>query len=120
MYLHFLEWYTFLMSKKQLIAAILKLPVDERVDLLNEVEQRTSNECERLPHETPAFLAELERRHKRFLRDPSRANSWEQVSAEMKAAVQKVRDNRSTSALKTKPNRTSSRPQRTTKPSRKA
>jgi putative addiction module component (TIGR02574 family) len=107
------------MSKKQLLAAILKLPVDERVELLNEVEQRTSDECERLPHETPEFLAELDRRYKRFLRDPSRAYTWEQVSAEMKATIQKVRDSRSTSSSKPRPRATSSKPRLTTRTNRK-
>src|SRR5277367_1413022 len=107
------------MSKKQLLAAILKLPVDERVKLLNEVERRTTDDCERLPHETPEFIAELDRRYKRFLRDPSRAYSWEQVSAEMRAAIQKVRDGRLASSLKKKPKTTLSRLRRTTNGNRK-
>ena len=46
------------MSKKQLLAAILKLPVDERFDLISEVQEHTPPDWI-APSESPEFIAEF-------------------------------------------------------------
>ena len=109
------------MSKKQLLAAILKLPVDERFDLISEVEEHTLPPS--LPthtewiasDESPEFIAELDRRLAEYIKNPSRARTWEQVSRSAQTRIRKIRQERSTLHSRPKRKLTSSKRPNTTK-----
>jgi putative addiction module component (TIGR02574 family) len=81
------------MSKKQLLAAILKLPTDEQIALIDEVGQHLP--ADYVAHdESPAFIAELDRRYQAWLKDRSRGIPWEQVQKEIQTMIQKIRRDR--------------------------
>ena len=79
------------MSKKQLLTAILKLPLDERFDLISEVHENTPPPSDWIaPGESPEFIAELDRRLAEHIQHPSMARTWEQVSRNAQTKIRKT------------------------------
>lgn len=57
---------------------LIKLPASEREQIIEALEQSLEDE-RALPHETPEFWAEIERRSEYMRGNPSSASSWEDV-----------------------------------------
>jgi putative addiction module component (TIGR02574 family) len=76
------------MSKEQLLIEILRLPLEERREL---IAQATDSLSESVPDfaMTPELSAELDRRHADMLAHPERESPWEEVSARLKARKNK-------------------------------
>jgi putative addiction module component (TIGR02574 family) len=72
------------MSREQLLAEILRLPVDERRGLIEQAVDSLPHDPAPDPDLTPEFRAELDRRHADMLAHPDDEVSWERVSQEMR------------------------------------
>ena len=72
------------MSKEQLLAEILRLPVNERRELVEQAVDSLSDVPMLDPEMTPELRAELDRRHAHFLAHPDDAVSWDEVSRKMR------------------------------------
>jgi putative addiction module component (TIGR02574 family) len=73
------------MSTKQLLAEILRLPVDERRGLIEQAVDSLPRDPTPDPDLTPELRAELDRRHAEMLAHPDDEVSWEQVSKQMRS-----------------------------------
>jgi len=71
------------MGKDQLLAEILRLPPEERHDLIHEALESLPDKFAIDPSMTPELRAELERRHADMLANPDDEVSWEEASAEL-------------------------------------
>ena len=73
------------MSKEQLLAEILRLPVNERRGLVEQAINSFEGESISDPDMTPALRTELDRRHADMLAHPDAEASWDEVSKKMRS-----------------------------------
>jgi putative addiction module component (TIGR02574 family) len=73
------------MSKEQLLAEILRLPVDERRGIIEQAVDSLPDDPMPDPDLTPELRAELDRRHAEMLAHPYDEVPWEQVSKQMRS-----------------------------------
>jgi putative addiction module component (TIGR02574 family) len=73
------------MSKEQLLAEILRLPVNERRGLVEQAIDSFEGDSISDPDMTPDLRAELDRRHADMLAHPEDEVSWDEVSKKMRS-----------------------------------
>jgi putative addiction module component (TIGR02574 family) len=73
------------MSKEQLLAEILRLPVNERRGLVEQAIDSFEGDSISDPDMTPNLRAELDRRHADMLAHPEDEVSWNEVSKKMRS-----------------------------------
>jgi len=72
------------MSKEQLLAEILRLPVNERRGLVEQAIDSFEGDAVSDPDMTPGLRAELDRRYADMLAHPDDEVSWDEVSKKMR------------------------------------
>ena len=78
------------MNKATLLAEILRLPEDERRELVDEIRESLPPHADDDDDEfslTPEQEAEIDRRIEEHEKDPSRAIPWEEVLADLRSRV---------------------------------
>lgn len=73
------------MSKEQLLAEILRLPVSERRGLVEQAIDSFEGDSVPDPAMTPELRTELDRRYANLLAHPDDEVSWDEVSRKMKS-----------------------------------
>jgi putative addiction module component (TIGR02574 family) len=73
------------MTKAALLAEIMLLPPDERLDLVEEIYQSLPAAIAEEMDITPEQIAEVRRRLTAHDQNPARASSWEDVKARLDA-----------------------------------
>jgi putative addiction module component (TIGR02574 family) len=75
------------MSAQEILAAILRLPPDQRQDVIHQAIESLPEDDAFDEDMTPELQAKLDRRLDEYLHDPSKGRSWAQVNARIEGTL---------------------------------